>query len=100
MGLSTLSGGVLEGYTSPALPTLLLENSSDIRAVQNFDIITDNTTNMGMDSTGISGEMSVTENLFLSINETDAGITQEPDELQDVEEQHTSFRLTEEVNQT
>lgn len=33
MGLSTISGGVLEGYTSPAIPTLLQENSFNLTDV-------------------------------------------------------------------
>ncbi|XP_042239371.1 sugar transporter ERD6-like 4, partial [Homarus americanus] len=37
MGLSTFSGGVLEGYTSPAIPTLLQEGSTDnLTEVSNF----------------------------------------------------------------
>ncbi|KAK8736442.1 hypothetical protein OTU49_005008 [Cherax quadricarinatus] len=46
MGLSTLSGGVLEGYTSPAIPTLLQEpsyyNLTDVSV--SSDISTINTT--------------------------------------------------------
>lgn len=100
MGLSTLSGGFLEGYTSPAIPTLL-QNSSFVETG-----FTDDTDEETSELTTILPEVESTtiadwteENTTLVKRDVmNANSTLIPDVEVEVRKLFTELHLTEEVN--
>lgn len=69
MGLSTLSGGVLEGYTSPAIPTLLQEdtydNQTDVTLMSDVSTIS---TTLGSNFSSNAGPVTHNNSYLLNSN--------------------------------